>query len=139
MNVPVPMAMGGRALLHSLSATLAWFTPTAPGRKSYRSVRLKLLEPAELDVLSVSPSSNQPESKQTNKGTLFMRCWKGDRAPVVGPNMSVPLTVQRDPDQGATIDDPIPFGLAVTLAMPGVIQIYEQVRERLGLAVRAPV
>jgi hypothetical protein len=139
LNVPVPIAMGGRALLHSLSATLAWFTPTAPGRKSYRSVRLKLLEPAGLDALSVSPNSNQPESKQTNKGTLFMRCWKGDRAPAVGPNMSIALTVQRDPDQGVTIDDPVPFGLAVTLAMPGVLQIYEQVLERLRLAARAAV
>jgi hypothetical protein len=51
--------------------------------------------------------------------------------------MSISLTVQRDPDQGTTIDDPIPFGLAVTLAMPGVVEIYEQVRQRLGLGVRA--
>ena len=68
-----------------------------------------------------------------------MRRWMGDHAPVVGPNMSIAVTVQRDPDQGATIDDSVPFGLAVTLAMPGVLQIYEQVRERLGLPVRARI
>jgi hypothetical protein len=39
-----------------------------------------------------------------------MRCWKGDSAPAVGSNMTIPLTVQRDPDQGATIDDPIRLG-----------------------------
>lgn len=137
IEVPVPVAMGGQARPHALAATVAWFTPTAPGRKSYRSVRLKLLEPGALDALSVRPLGDQPDGNQTNKGTLFMRRWAGDRAPVVGSNMKLLLVVQRDPDQGVTIDDPISFGLAVTLAMPGVVQIYEQVRQRLGLAVRA--
>ena len=66
-----------------------------------------------------------------------MRCWSGDKAPAIGPNMTIDLTVQRDPDQGLPVDDPIPFGLAVTLTMPGVLQIYEQVRQRLAIAPRA--
>ena len=66
-----------------------------------------------------------------------MRSWSGDDAPVVTPEMVIPLIVQRDPDQGLTVDDPVPFGLAVTLMMPGVMEIYEQVRQRLGLGVRA--
>ena len=135
--VPVPAAMSGRAQPHSMSATLAWFTPTMPGRKSYRSVRLKLLDPAELAGLRVKANANQPDANQTNRGTLFTRRWSGDRAPVIGPEMSVHLNIQRDPDQGVTIDEPIPFGLAVTLAMPGVVQIYEQVRQRLVIAQRA--
>jgi hypothetical protein len=51
--------------------------------------------------------------------------------------MSVRLVVQRDPDQGTHVDEPIPFGLAITLAMPGVVEIYEQVRLRLAIAPRA--
>ncbi len=138
VNVPIPIIMGGKAQLHAVSATLAWFAPTSPGRKSYRAVRLKVLEPDALDSLRVKALSNQPDRNQTNRGTLFMRCWSGDRAPVVGANMSIPFTVQRDPDQGIVIDDPVPFGLAVTLTMPGVIEIYEQVRQRLAVAQRAP-
>ncbi len=53
--------------------------------------------------------------------------------------MSVHLNVQRDPDQAITIDEPIPFGLAVTLTMPGAVQIYEQVRQRLAIMQRARV
>jgi hypothetical protein len=139
ISVPVPPAIGGKARPHALWATLAWFTPVAPGRKSYRSVRLKLLEPAKLDILSVKAHSNQPDGNQTNRGTLFMRRWIGNKAPVVGANMSIQLLVQRDPDQGTTIDEPIPFGLAVTLTMPGVVEIYEQVRQRLATLERAPV
>jgi hypothetical protein len=139
INVPVPIVMGGNARAHALSATLAWFTPISPGRKSYRSVRLKLLEPCDLEALRVHPDSNQPDSNQTNRGTLFTRCWRGDKAPVVGANMVVSLTVQRDPDQGVPIDEAVPFGLAVTLTMPGVVEIYEQVRQRLGVAPRTSI
>ena len=133
---PVPAAIGGQARPHELSATLAWFTPTAPGRKSYRSVRLKLLDPAELEVLGVEPHGVQPDVNQTKRGTVFSRCWRGTRAPVVGQNMSIQLTVQRDPDQGLTVDEAVPFGLAITLTMPGVVEIYEQVRQRLTIAAR---
>ena len=136
VNVPIPIALSGKARPHSLSATLAWFTPTRPGRKSYRSVRLKVLEPSGLDALRVGAHGDQPDGNQTNRGTLFMRCWKGDRAPAITADMTIPLTIQRDPDQGASVDEPVPFGLAVTLAMPGVVEIYQQVRQRLGLPVR---
>lgn len=139
VEVPVPIAMGGQARAHLFSATLAWFAPISPGRRTYRSVRLKLLEPTGVDLLRVKPHSNQPDGNQTNRGSLFTRCWSGIRAPMVSANMSIQLTIQRDPDQGPTIDDPVPFGLAVTLAMPGMVEIYDQVRQRLAILQRAPV
>lgn len=139
VRVPVPAIMAGQARPHSLSATLAWFTPVAPGRKSYRSVRLKLLDPTDTIALSVSPRSMQPDANQTNRGTLFMRCWEGDRAPVVRPDSTIELVIQRDPDPGVPIDEPVPFGLAVTLAMPGVVGLYTQVAQRLGIAPRQHV
>lgn len=139
VDIPVPVTMGGKAQPHSLSATLAWFSPTSPGRRSYRSTRLKILEPAELGALRVTPLSTQPDTNQTNRGTVFNRCWFGDKAPIIGENHTIQLSVQRDPDRGGVvIDDSIPFGLAVTIAMPGVIEIYDQVRQRLRIPERAP-
>lgn len=139
VRVPIPAVMSGQARPHSLSATLAWFTPVQPGRKSYRSVRLKLLDPAEAGTLGVSPRSLQPDGNQTNRGTIFMRCWEGDKAPVVGPDMTIDLVVQRDPDPGTPIDEAVPFGLAVTVAMPGIVGLYTQIAQRLGIAPRQPV
>ena len=139
IDVPVPVAMAGQARSHSVFATLAWFTPTSPGRRSYRSVRLKLLEPTELDALTVKAHGDQPDGNQTNHGTLFARCWQGDKAPAIRTDMTFSLTVQRDPDQGAQIDDAIPFGLAVTVTMPGVVEVYDQVRQRLAISLRQPV
>lgn len=131
VNVPIPLAIGGKARPHMLSATLAWFTPVAPGRRSYRNCRLRLLEPDEIVPLAVSAHGLQPDHNQTNRGTVYSRCWSGDAAPVVGADMTVPLVIQRDPDQGAPIDEPVVFGLAVTLAMPGEVAIYDEVLARV--------
>lgn len=140
IDVPIPLAIGGKAQPHMLSATLAWFTPVAPGRQSYRNCRLKLLQPAEIEALAVRAHSLQPDQNQTNRGTVYSRCWTGDAAPVVAADMTIPLVVQRDPDQGAIIDEPVVFGLAVTLAMPGEIALYDEVRARVmpraGVAAR---
>ncbi|WP_231729103.1 MULTISPECIES: S8 family peptidase [unclassified Sphingopyxis] len=136
VEVPVPLAMGGRARPHSLSATLAWFSPVSPGRKSYRSCRLKILEP-EAQGFAIRAHASQPDGNQTNRGTIFTRSWSGDRAPAVTPQMTIPLHVQRDPDQAAVIDEPVVFGLAVTMTMPGVVEIYDQVRAIVRPQLRA--
>lgn len=135
--VPVPLAMAGKAQSHSLSATLAWFTPVAPGRKSYRTCRLKVLKPAAIGALGVSGHSWQPDENQTNRGTIFSRCWEGSDAPAVTADMTIPLVVQRDPDQGTAIDEAVVFGLAVTLAMPGEVSLYDEVFARVQPPIRA--
>ena len=137
IDVPVPVSIGGKARPHSLSATVAWFSPVAPGRKSYRSCRLKILKPDDLEALAVSNHSWQPDENQTNRGTVYSRCWTGEKAPVVTPNMTIPLIIQRDPDQGAPVDEAIPFGLAVTIAMPGEVGLYDELRARAAPPVRA--
>lgn len=137
--IPVPVSISGQARPHALWATLAWFTPVHPGRRSYRAVRLKLVEPEEIDALRVTAHSDQPDANQANRGTVFMRCWTGDRAPIVSADTSLRLLVQREPDQGEPIDEPVSFGLAVTLTMPNIVQLYEQARQRLAIAQRAPV
>ncbi|MHB1302418.1 MAG: S8 family peptidase [Acidiphilium sp.] len=137
IDVPIPLAIGGQARPHSLSATVAWFSPVSPGRKSYRNCRLKILKPTELDALAVSGHSWQPDENQANRGTIYSRCWSGENAPVVTPNMTIPLIVQRDPDQGAPVDEAIPFGLAVTISMPGQVGLYDEARARAAPHVRA--
>jgi hypothetical protein len=137
IDVPVPVVIRGIARPHAVWATLAWLTPVSPGRRSYRTVRLKLLEPDELDAIRVEPHSDQPDTNQSQRGTVFTRCWIGDRAPAVAANMSLRFVVQREPDQVTTIDEPVPFGLAITLTMPGVVQIYDQVRQRIDIPARA--
>lgn len=136
VHVPIPNCINGQAKLHALYATLAWFTPVLPRRRSYRAVRLTLIESDQLSSLRVDATKTQPDQNQGRRGTVFSRHWEGKRAPVIGENHVVALTIQREPDQGSVIDEPIPFALAVTLSMPGVTQIYEEVRARLAIVPR---
>jgi len=139
IQVPIPICVNGQARPHTLQATLAWFTPVLTGRQSYRAVRLKLIEPDEMSSLRVDATKAQPDQNQSRRGTVFSRRWDGKKAPIIGENHFVTLTVQRDPDQGIVIDEPIPFGLAVTFTMPGITQIYEEVRARLSITPRVGV
>lgn len=133
--IPVPMAIHGKAKLHSVFATLAWFTPVRAGTRAYRCVRLKLLKPDEIDTLGMDVSCGlQPDQNQGRRGTLYSQRWQGKKAPAVDENMVLRLSVQREIDQGSVqIDERIPFALAVTLTMPGEVKLYEQVRLRLGI------
>jgi hypothetical protein len=110
-----------------------------PSRQSYRAVRLILSESEELSSLRVESAKAQPDQNQSRRGTVCSKRWEGQKAPIVGQNQLVTLTVQRQPDQGQIIDDPIPFAIAVTLTMPGVTQIYQEVRARIPIAPRVRV
>ncbi|MCM5557411.1 S8 family serine peptidase [Pleomorphomonas sp. JP5] len=131
ISVPIPSVLGGRTQPHFISATLAWLTPVLPGRKAYRAVRMRILDPVDIVSLGVAAHGNQPDGNQTNRGTVYTRCWSGESAAVVTPAMTLPLRVQREPDAGGIEDKAVPFGLAVTVAMPGQVQLYEEVRARV--------
>lgn len=139
IEVPLPACLSGQARLHSLHTTLAWFTPVLPGRQSYRSVKLSLMVPDDLSGFRADVSKTQPDANQSSRGTVFSRRWEGQRAPTVGPNGALQVSIQREPDRGAKADENVPFGLAVSIAMPGVVQLYDQARARVGLQVRPPV
>jgi hypothetical protein len=139
IRVPIPICINGQAKLHSLIATLAWFTPVTAGRRSYRSVRLKLIESDGLSALRVDASKTQPDKDSIARGTVFSKRWEGVRAPAISANQEIVFIVQREPDQGAVIDEPVPFGIAFTFAMPGVVAVYDEVRARLAVTPRVTV
>ncbi|MGN7840242.1 S8 family peptidase [Stenotrophomonas sp. 22385] len=133
VSVPIPAAMGGRALPHEIVATLGWLTPVVAGAKAYRSVRLWLLD-LDVDGMGVSASSEQPDMNQARRGTLFTRRWEGARVANVVEGAQVQLRIQRQPDQDSrVVDEQIPFAVAVTICMPDVHGIYDQVRQRLEI------
>jgi hypothetical protein len=100
-------------------------------RQGYRAVRLKLTEPAWLGIMALSGCSDQPDQNQMNRGTIASRRWSGDSAAVVGENDTVDFEVSRMPDSGMEADGRVTFALAVTISMPSVNEIYEQVKDRV--------
>jgi hypothetical protein len=138
VDIPIPACVNGRALPHSMSATLAWFTPILSNRQSYRAVRLSLGEPSNLPLLRLDYAKAQPDQNQTRRGTIISRRWEGIRAPAIAQDQTSSIIVQRENDVGSALDESVPFGLAITFAMPGVVEIYDEVLARVAVRPRIP-
>jgi hypothetical protein len=136
VSVPVPALIGGKAQTHEVRATLAWLAPAKPGTLRYRGARLKLREPEGLRTLGVKSERSQPDQNQAARGTVIHRRWSGHDAATVTPGDWLVFVIQRDPDPLDIESGSVPFALVVTIEMPSVQGIYEEVRARLGLAVQ---
>lgn len=128
-DVPIPGVFGNSAQPREVRATLAWFAPTRPGYLAYRAVKLRIpsIQNDDLEVAGVTTRSDQPSNTQSESGTVIHRRWWDSRIGSAAGATSIPLQVQRERDQGTPIDEVTPFGLAVTVEMPGALQVYDQV------------
>jgi hypothetical protein len=135
-RIPWPTAMTAKAQPHSLSATLAWFSPPQPGAVSYRAVRMKIVEPIQLGAAGIKGNGFQPDANQAHKGTVVHRRWDGEKAAAIAVNGFFELDVQREADDG---DTPANFAIVVTLEMPGEIEVYTQVLNRVAIKPQIPV
>jgi hypothetical protein len=129
--VPLPAVMSGKAQLHEISTTVAWFAPPRVGAGNYRGVRLKLVEPNEPAAnFAVKGAGDQPDANQAHRGTVIHRRWSGHKAAALAANDSFELMIQRQIDE---IDDPISYAVVTTVTMPGVAEVYTQVRDRVAV------
>jgi hypothetical protein len=138
-DVPLPAILGSNASPREIRATLAWFAPTRPGYLAYRAVKLRIpsLQPDILETAGVDTFSGQPTNSQAESGTIVHRRWRDER---IGTGAgTIPVQVQRERDQGVPIDESIPFGLAVTVDMPGALQVYDQVLSNIEVRPRTRV
>lgn len=140
-NVPVPAALGTSANHREVRATLAWLAPVRPGHLAYRSVKLKInaLTGEDRAVFGLSTTTSQPANSQSESGTVIHRRWRDARIGNFEEGATIPIHVQREKDQGTPVDEPIPFGLAVTVEMPGAQQIYADVLQQIDLKPQIPV
>ena len=135
-RIPWPATMSAKAQPHGLSATLAWFSPPRTGAIAYRAVRMKIVEPTRLGEAGVKASGIQPHPDQAHKGTIVHRRWEGEKAAAIAAGGFFDVDVQREIDD---VDAPANFAIVVTLEMPGEIEVYNQVLNRVGLKPIVPV
>lgn len=142
-DVPLPTIVGNQPDHREFRATLAWMAPVRPGHLAYRAVKLKIasLETESLRSVGVATTTGQPSNSQSEGGTIIHRRWHDAKTGDLSDGHTLPLQIQREKDQGLPIDDPVPFGIAITIEMPGAAQIYNEVRDSIALKpqVRVPV
>lgn len=134
-DVPIPAALAAGANLREVRATLAWLSPVRPGHLAYRAVKLKIaaLGNDALQTAGVATFTGQPSNSQSESGTVVHRRWRDTKIGDLSGGATIPLQVQREIDQGTPVDESIPFGLAVTIEMPGAQQVYSDVRNQIVL------
>lgn len=140
-DIRVPKSLAASASVREIRATLAWFTPTRPGHLAYRAVKLKIdsLERSSLQLAGVSTTSDQPSNSQSESGTVVHRRWTSEQIGEAESDSTIPIQIQREPDQGTPIDEVIPFGLVVTIEMPGETQIYEDILTSIQVKPKVPI
>lgn len=134
--LPLPLSMSGKAQPHEIASTVSWFAPPKYGTIKYRGARLKLLDPEEIGALGVAAVRDQPDKNQSHRGTVIHRRWAGQKAAALVEDQTLQVLVQREPDE---FDEPIHYAFVATLAMPGVNEIYTQVRTKLAIQPRVQV
>lgn len=131
--VPIPSEFGGSRNMRELKATAAWFSSTRPGFQNYRASKV-IITGIDRAGTGLQRSYGPPPS-QGKAGTLTHVCFRGGSQPRALVDHIV-LQVQREVDQGVPIDEPIPFGLAVSLQMDNATEVYTEIRNRVAVKPR---
>jgi len=138
-ELPLPAALlGAGTARRQLRATVAWLTPPHPPSVRYRAAKLQLsVEP----VMGLRLGSQQVDHRRVERGTVIHRVWeKRGRFGFAGDAV-IPVTVSCMADALTHVDEPIPYALAVSFDVEPELDvaIYEEIRTRLGVAVRPTV
>ena len=137
---PLPPSLSSVAEARRLIITLAWLTPVNCAHQHYRVAHLWFTTP---EGRNIAPDGTNADHYASQRGTVQHQVFQGETAVPFedGENLVIKVNCRED---AGTIQEPIRFGLAVTLeVLEGIhipmfpIPIYQEVRERL--AVRIPV
>ncbi|MBP2464784.1 hypothetical protein JOH52_000805 [Sinorhizobium meliloti] len=140
-RIPLPDGLDGVRALRGLTTTLAWFSPVNPRHQGYRMAALDVSAASDDKYwMADERDSYQPTDKAVVRGTVCHERRTGEAARVFVDDGNLLLRVSCRAAAG-TLADPVPYALAVSfeVAIDTGIPVYEQVRERLGVPVRAGI
>ena len=133
---PLPPSLSAITERRLLTITLAWLTPVRSTRQNYRVAQL-WFNPTQRNT--IAPRRLYANHQAVMRGTVQHEVLEGDSAVPFQDGDAIGIKVNCRADAG-TIDEPIRYGLAVTLEVPEslTIPIYEEVRQRLAVPVPVP-
>lgn len=138
-RIPLPDSLDGVRALRSLTTTLAWFSPMNPRHQGYRMAALDISAASEDKYwMADTRDAAQPTDKAIVRGTVCHERRTGEAARVFVDDGHLLLRVSCRAPAGA-LANAVPYALAISfeVAVGAGIQVYEQVRARLAVPVRA--
>ena len=136
-RIPLPPSLEMVTEPRVVTVTVAWFSPINPRHQAYRRAKLEVSAATKLQsAVGVSRSGSQPSDKSVPRGTVFHTRYEGNKAVQFVDNGDILLRVFCR-EQAGSLDQIIRYGVAVTIEAGEGIPIYNEVRTRLALPVRA--
>jgi hypothetical protein len=122
-----------------MTATLAWLTPVSFRHRAYRAATLDL-ELAGFDAgasIGAEAEKAQPDENLVARGTVVHRRWSGEDPAIFFADQGIRLDVSCASPTDA-LDVPVPYALAVTIEVgaASAIDVYTEIRDRIGLPIR---
>jgi hypothetical protein len=128
-RLPLPTGLSGSREMRRLIITLAWFSPVNPDNRKFRKANLSY-EPPPREKIGVS--RKEADWKQVKNGTIHHEILEGTDSIDYGDDEQIVIPVVCRDDAG-TLDEPVHYGLAVTLEVSENIdiQVYEEIKDKL--------
>ncbi len=133
-RLPLPPGLSGSQVWRRMVVTLAWFSPVNPDHRNFREAKLELSPVEGWGDLPLKLARQDADHNQVLRGTVQHEVVEGSKQiAAYQDGDSILLQVACKKDATTSLDDAIPYGLAVTLEVAEGIQIpiYEQIRTRL--------
>ena len=131
--LPLPPSLSAITERRVLTITLAWLTPVSSTSQNYRIAHL-WFNPAQQN--DIAPTRLYADHQAVLRGTVQHEVLEGERAVPFQDGDAIGIKVNCRADAGS-IEEPIRYGLAVTLEVAeGLnIPVYEEVRQRLRIPI----
>lgn len=134
-RIPLPPSLERVREPRALTASLAWFSPVNFRHQSYRRAKLEVAPDSPEARFGVKRVAGQPSDKAIPRGSLFHVRYAGERAVAFVDGNTLALKVFCR-EQGGALDQSIRYGLAVTIEAGEAVQVYDEVRQGLGIRPR---
>jgi hypothetical protein len=126
--LPLPPSLAASTELRRLTVTLAWLTPTNQRHSGYRKAQLWIDVPGDV----VGTQTSGLDALSARRGTVEHRVFEGaDAVPFLdGDRLRILVSCRED---AGKLEDPIAYGLAVTLEVAAAIaiDIYQEISARI--------
>lgn len=136
-RVPLPPSLNAVAVPRSVTCTLSWFTPVNVRHRMYRRAELDLRAGQNLRKEDgvVARARHQPAAASVRRGSLLHVHYEGARAASFVEDGHVHFAVTCTTPAGS-LDEPVRYGLAVTVEAGEGVPVYAELRERLEVRQR---
>ena len=138
-RIPLPPSLERVTEPRALSITVAWFSPVNRRHQAYRRAKLEVSPVRSLEIAAgVKRLSVQPSGNSVPRGTMSHTRYEGDEAVPFVDDGHVSFRIYCR-EQGGALDQSVRYGIAVTIEAGEGIPVYDEVRARLAVPVRAGI